>query len=338
MSNNIHDLFSRWGRSQCETPVNDAALKAEMLKRSDRLIKTSGLTAKTGTPWLSIAFAAIAVIMLIIKLPTDNYVGAPVSVVPQAEPGNRGESVNLGKSILDGVAITDTREFSKIGYHAEIKTRNVNDMATRVQTIVHGFDGRIDSSSVTQKNGYLSFVVPAKQFDAFRSQIQGLVGDRFIIETTSSQNLLPQKQYLENQYEEITKQIRDLKSSRSQLIASHQRLVASLQEQIDASIDEQEKAQLRIQLANENTAYSRKLGAYNVDIKNYETNLNHVKKEDRNLVDNVATVNGTISIQWMSVWKVLDFYLGSYWLVILFALAAIGAYIHNRQQMVWPID
>jgi len=75
-----------------------------------------------------------------------------------------------------------------------------------------------------------------------------------------------------------------------------------------------------------------------VDIKNYETNLNHVKKEDRNLVDNVATVNGTISIQWMSVWKVLDFYLGSYWLVILFALAAIGAYIHNRQQMVWPID
>ena len=338
----IKKIFSAWGQAQRQIPSNNEILKSEIL---NRLPELSGVTAQRKLPWLSLAFAGFAVIALIVMRPTnETNNGALLTSGPQ----NISESMENDVMIIaypdfypistpTGASITDTREYSKIDYRAQIKTRNVSDIATRAQAIIHGFDGRIDSSSTSQKNGYMTFAVPARQFDAFRLQIRSLVGERFIIETTSAQNLLPQKQAIEQRREEINKQITDLKSQRSQLIATHNRTVANLQARINASVDEQEIIGLRGQLASENAAYNRKLASYNQQIKDYETNLEYTNKQDQNLINNVATVNGTISLRLISVWEVLDLYFGPYWLAILLGLIAIISYFFNRRRILMPL-
>ena len=245
----IKKILSAWGQSQRQIPSNNEILKSEILKRSDHLPALSGSTAQSPRPWLSLAFAGLAVIALVVMRPVNDRVTQ--TIVPQTVTETDGVSMqndSIGSEARyrygypipqpTDVPITDTREYSKIDYYAEIKTRNVNDIATRAQAIIHGFDGRIDSSSTSPKNGYIAFAIPARQFDAFRLQIRSLVGERFIIETTSAQNLLPQKQAIEQRREEINKQITDLKSQRSQLTSAHNRTVANLQARINASTDE----------------------------------------------------------------------------------------------------
>lgn len=238
-------------------------MKAEILKRSDRLIRTSGLTAKIRTPWLSFAFAGLAVIAFIIIQPKNN---ADENLYTQTVSES---SVMSEKSIARndmiypdyyprpepvGVPIADTREFMKTNYSAEILTREPDEKAQRIQLAIRGLGGRVDSFTASEEYGYVRFVLPENKLEQFRNEIKTLAPARFIRQTISGTNLLPQVRMLEEQ-----------------------------------------------------------------------------KKSDKQLLDSVATVHGTISFQWISVWEILDIYFGDYWLAIALVLAAIVSYLFNRR-------
>ncbi len=257
-----------------------------------------------------------------------------------------------------GVPITDTREFNKIDYNATIRTRDVEGLTRRVETTVRGSGGRVDSSTSAHEYGYVSFAVPADKFEAFRDEIESFVGSRFITTQISTENLLPQKQSLEDQKKQIEKDLATFKADRQKLVASHNSTVASLKSQLDsvsyelaALAAEQttdparrvyiynrtqvlvgEQSSLQSRIASENSSYSRQLSYADSNIKQTEDNLQGTAKQDQTLLDNVATVRGTISLSWISIWDVVKLYISPNWmLTILIAGALVSYAIHRRR-------
>lgn len=251
------------------------------------------------------------------------------------------------------VPVTDTREFLKVNYNASMLTRDVQGLTRRVETTVRGYDGRVDQESSSPQSGYVSFVVPASKYDAFRIELEGLVDSRFLTVNVSSQNLLPQKQSIEEQQKQADGALADQKAARQNLVNAHASTVRLLQSQIDA--DAQELASLRAQtltyeiqaqiqavsddwtllkqrLANENASYSAQLKNADANIKNAQDWQTAVQKQDTALMDNVATVSGSVSLRWISLWEMVQLYLPGYWIPTIFAVLAFLSYLWDRRR------
>ncbi|MEK7092930.1 MAG: DUF4349 domain-containing protein, partial [Patescibacteria group bacterium] len=132
------------------------------------------------------------------------------------------------------VPITDTREFLKVNYNASMRTRDVQGLTRRVVTTVRGHDGRIDQESSSPQYGSVSFVVPQSKYDAFRGELESLVNSRFLTVNVSSQNLLPQKQNIEEQQKQADTSLAGYKTARQNIVSAHANTLKSLQSQIDA--------------------------------------------------------------------------------------------------------
>jgi flagellar capping protein FliD len=256
------------------------------------------------------------------------------------------------------VPITDTREFLRTDYNVSIRTREVQELTRRAETTVRGFGGRVDGSSSAEKWGSVSFAVPASKFDAFRDEIESFVGKRFITVETRTENMLPQKQSIEEQRKQIEKNAAELRTQRKNLIASHNSKVSSLQTQInnvsyeltalrseltadparrayiDARIKElvTEQATLQTRLNNENSSYGRQLNEFDARIKDTESGLDWVATQDKNLIDTVATIRGTISFGWISIGDIIQLYISPSWIALLLVAAAIGAALWSRRR------
>jgi len=231
------------------------------------------------------------------------------------------------------VPVTDTREFLKIYYNASMQTRDVPALTRRVETTVRGYDGRIDNESSAEKYGYVSFALPQVKYDAFRAELEGLVGSRFLRVNISSQNMLSQKVSIEEQQKQADTALADFKTARQKIVSAHASAVQSLQAQIDnASTSETAKALLQLQLAKENDAYARNLSNADANIKYAQDWVKGVETQDATLLANVATVTGTVSIQWISLWDMAQLYLPGYWIPAIFAVLAILSYRRDRRR------
>ncbi|KKW22967.1 MAG: hypothetical protein UY67_C0031G0016 [Candidatus Kaiserbacteria bacterium GW2011_GWA2_52_12] len=345
-------------------------------------------------PWLAILFALLAIVVLIASsgqsqpnfLSDTFQVSTSDAIQPQAlevqagrgmmvpssapsvnatmmSPGGGGVvdsyyyKTGMPYPLQDSATITDTREFQKIYYNADIRTRSVQDMIKRVETTVRGYDGRVDQTSSSQKSGYVSFVVAAAKFQEFRNEIEKLVDPRFITVDINSQNLLPQKQNIEEVQTQVETNLTDLQASKTKLAATHKSSLASLKAQLDAvqaeltSLQSQtytdpyaqsqaiarmqtlytQQTSLNTKIANENSSYTSQVNSLDTQIKYANSNLDSVKKQDQNLLDNVATVNGTISISWISLWNMVQAYVPGYWIAALLGLLATAAYWWHRR-------
>ncbi len=251
------------------------------------------------------------------------------------------------------VPVTDTREFLKVNYNASMQTRDVQGLTKRVETTVRGYDGRIDQESSSPQYGYVSFVVPMSKYEAFRDELEGLVGSRFLTVNISSQNLLPQKQSIEEQQKQADTTLADYTAARQKVVSAHASTAKSLQSQIDAdtqtlvslraqtqTYDIQVQIQsvsndltsLKAQLANENASYSARLSNADENIKYAKDWQKAVKTQDQALLDNVATVSGSVSIQWVSLWQMLQLYLPGYWIPGILAALAVLSYLNDRRR------
>src|SRR3989338_7848301 len=251
------------------------------------------------------------------------------------------------------VPVTDTREFLKIYYNASLRTRDVPGTTRRVETTVRGYDGRIDQQSSSEKYGYVSFALPQSKYDAFRTELESLVGSRFLTVNISSQNLLSQKVSIEEQQKQADATLAEYKAARQRLVNTHTSTVRSLQAQIDADVQElaslraqtqtydiqiriqslsNELSTLRAQLANENTSYSVQLKNADANIKYAEDWRTAVQKQDTALMDNVATVSGSVSIRWISLWEMAQLYLPRYCIPGIFAVLAFCSYLWDRRR------
>lgn len=251
------------------------------------------------------------------------------------------------------VPVTDTREFLKVYYNASMRTRDVQGLTRRVETTVRGYSGRIDQESSSPQYGFVSFVVPQSKYDAFRAELEGLVGSKFLSVNISSQNLLSQKLSIEEQQKQADTALSDYKTARQKIVNAHTSIVQSLKSRIDAYVQQlatlraeiqtpQVLAQiqtiseywssLRQQLVNENASYAIRLNNADENIKYAQDRQRAVQTQDQALLDNVATVTGTISIKWISLWEIALLYLPGYWIPIIFAVLAFLSFLWDRRR------
>lgn len=368
---------------QRQIPSQSEALRTQILASLPPKPAIQKMTTpKINFAWLSLALAGFAVLAFFIipTLTTNLKVNRTsflmtAAPVPQADkaalPGQ--QRLNSTQSNLSAGSAeiwpqplppqttpsSDTREFLKTSYSANIQTRNVQDLADRLQTTIRGFGGRVDASSNSTQSGYISFVVPAGQFEAFRQQIKGLVNYRFYSESSQTENLLPQKRDIESQQTQTNSTLAQLQSDKNQLTQNHNSTIASLNLQIRTATKQltdlqnqtttdvytamQIQAQkqdlanqiknLQDKLSKENYTYSGQLNSLNFQIQDQQNLLDNLNTQTNNLLDNVATVNGTISLSWISAWDVFNLYVpAGYWVPGLLLILAVAAYFLNRRQ------
>jgi len=225
----------------------------------------------------------------------------------------------------------------------------VPTLTRRVETTVRGYDGRIDSESSSEKYGYVSFALPQAKYDAFRTELEGLVGKRFITLNITSQNLLSQKVSIEEQEMQANTALADYKTARQKIVSAHASAVAALQAKIDAvemnlglrvensptftaqhDVWLKELAILTQQLADENASYAKQLSNADANIKYAQDWVKAVQTQDATLLANVATVTGMVSIQWIGLWDIALLYLPGYWIPAIFAALAVLSYRRDR--------
>lgn len=389
----IHQLLTSWGQKQRQLPLQHDQLKNNLMSQLPPATPHLA-TASQPMPWLSLALTGVAVILFIATSPTfktSRYKDTPTngntsrdSVLRPADEKSISTDLGLATgssgfvgmpSIIDpspypfpipspDVPITDTREFIKTNYNATMRTREVETLIQRVQTTIRGFGGRVDSSSSSKERGYVTFAVPANSFEVFRTQIKDLVPNAFFSEQTYTQNLLPQKQSIEQQLAQIEKIISQLNLDKERLTAAHNQTVATFRakqtavakeltairadqttDPIKKEANRQREQELIKQQNNLNTRMVNENANYNSNLKSLDYQLQQAgvrkddnKKQDQRVLDNVATVQGTISLTWISYPEIISLYLPDYWPSILLIIAAVVAYVvHYRRSQVIAI-
>ena len=246
--------------------------------------------------------------------------------------------------------ISDTREFIKKTFSATLKTREVESTSKKVEVLIKGMEGRIDSANISTQYGYFSFVIPKSKLDEFETQLRSYTNVKFYSQQVSSQNLLGEKQNLERNQGSTIDTISTLTAQQKQLSDEYAKNLASIKTElatqnaqlktVQANIlrkqtdfatatDTVVKIDLTNQLSNlrqseQNLKQSILVVNSNITnltntFKSQMTNLGfsldqqnntlaNLGAQENNFFDNIETVNGNISINYISIWEVLDIY------------------------------
>lgn len=259
-----------------------------------------------------------------LKIANPENVGIAFPPEEVSKPYRNDQSISIG----------DTREFLKTSYSARVLTRNVQDVVTQAKNIVKGNDGRIDRMSSSEKNGYLTFVVPKSKFEAFRTEIEGLTHKKLFSETSSSQNLLSQKQSIEEQTNSIKAALESLRQQKESLLASHTQAVAAINKELQSIRSELSAVRKKIEettdatmleslrnqettlvsrettqkqkLTTENSKYMAADASLDNQIKSQNASLENVAKRDEKFSENIETVDGSIDVRWVSIWQMIE--------------------------------
>ncbi len=234
--------------------------------------------------------------------------------------------------------INDTREFLKTNYQADFKSRAVQKLARRLQTIIRGYGGRIDNARINSEYASLDFVLPQTIFGDFRAEIAEIVPEAFLVESEQQQNLLPEKRAIEHETATQTDILKHLQVVRAKIESDHRTAAAHLNNQLKniernlANVNQQIKDSPatttpayqsliteRNNLSANRSFFNQQLQSENQQIKNKRiendrqvTAANAELKisltEDKALLDNVATVTGSISIERISLFGIVQLY------------------------------
>jgi hypothetical protein len=386
----INEILVSWGKANRQIPPRNEFLKGEILGKLNIPFLESARPQRH-LPWLSFASAGIALLMLFVSPKIITHYSAPlVNPIPDTnketlpEHANKEKYYEVDKKLAmpeDFVVlhkkglmepydqmrsrisdpdfpVNDNREFLKTYYSASARSRHIEELIQRIQVSVRSFGGRVDSASSSKDYGYINFAVRRDKFDAFKNELKALFGERFYSENIQTENLLPQKQSIENQQQSTQKSLDQLRIDRNKLKKRHSRIVESIKSEMDAIAVEtanlqaevtndwirrietanrirellKKNSELAARLRNENGQYNDNLTSYNYQIHSNESSLSDLAKQDQNVIDIAATVRGTISLSWISIWEIINLYLPSYWLAVLFMIIAVIFYfIHRRK-------
>ena len=389
-SNGVTQLetqLKQWGISQRALPQNNEALKHRLLAGFNPAANNH--QAANRLPWMSVSFAALAVVVFVLSafqsVPKQVAFNAPktqtvqnlnndvpamvgLGAGPQAAeqhqsaPSN-GAMVESPQAKTFGgpatmpylynpeVPIADNRELIKTSYSAAVQARNVQQTSAAAQTIIRGFKGRVDDFSSSENSAYISFSLPQEKLDQFRLELKNLVGARFIVESTQGENMLPQKQNLEQQNVDAQKQLSQLTADSSQLTAKHNQTISSLKGQLatakkelaelesrqtfayEPRIDELKTLikSLNAQIANENNSYQASFAYMEQQTKAQNDYVAEIQKQDSNLMASVATAQGIISFSHINWLEFVDAYISLYWFGVMFLAGALAAYYYHRR-------
>ncbi len=262
--------------------------------------------------------------------------GAPAYDLPMVSVGDSSAIPSIAPDYYRGgygygqPDITDTREFLKLSYNAQIKSLDVSKTIRDVKGAVREVEGRIDGEQSSEKNGYVSFVVPKARFDEFRDTVESITNKKLYTENVSSQNLLNQKQGIEQQMQNATatlaayeKQKKDIDSKHTVTINSIKKELTTIQAQlvtvrqnINNAQDESQRAAYQseesvlvnrqaVLVANqstENEKYKAQTQSIDAQIKYAKDRIAGVEKQDTQFGNNIETVTGYVSVNQISWW------------------------------------
>lgn len=386
----LSGMFSKWGKEKQKIPTNNSVLKEKALAtfRPDFAESQKPKRFRILMGLLTTAVAAYA-LLLVLDSPTRTIQEADQeyqykSTAPPATDGARDlglsdeVAVGLGKvenQLLKHVANRpniigqsgsplDTREFLKIDYHADITTRNVEKQNRQIETMIRGYGGRIDQSNYTHEYANISFVIPKSSLEAFKNELRESMPESFYSESSYSTNLLPEKQFVEQQTDKTQDTISNLQTKKRQLTSNHNNKISNWQGQINtiardieilskeittdtlrqeiitlqiADLNTQINS-LRQKIATENSQYQNNLYYLNNDITNANSQLKYLDDQDQKILDNVEMVEGSVSLRWISLVDVVNLYIPIYWILMIIPAATIIVYFlfGRRQELILP--
>jgi hypothetical protein len=265
-------------------------------------------------------------------------------------------------------SIRDTREFMKVSYSGSIQTREVKDTVRDVRNIIRDMKGRIDNENTQEKYASIQFVIPKSNFDDFRDEIESLTHKKLYIENTSSQNLLNQKQNIEQRTEITTQTIDELKSDLEKTTSAYTQKNASLQKQLAAAksslttkqnqlasttvtegTPEYFKSQqtlaetfelrdkinlLNQQISAEKASFTYQKNNLTNQISGSNKDLEVIKKDDTNLNDNLETVDGSIRINWISLWELATVFSPIHPIILILLLIPLIWFIFRKFKII----
>jgi hypothetical protein len=256
-------------------------------------------------------------------------------------------------------SVKDTREFMKVAYGADIKTRDVKAAMRDVKNAINDANGRVDSLNETPKYSYVSFVIPKSNFSNFKNEIENITNEKLITENTSSQNLLGQKQSIEQQTEAANNSLSLLLQKQKDLIAKHTQTANSLQKQLQSTRDQlaavrteisttsdpnklttlrnqeytlsRQEISLQQNLNSESSNYANDNQNLKNQIDTANLQIQNIKKEDVNFTDNVETVNGYVSVNWIDLWDLATILSPIHPAIIVIIVLLFGWYYLTRK-------
>ena len=249
--------------------------------------------------------------------------------------------------------IKDNREFEKISYNSTIKTRDVESVAKQVKLLIKGVSGRIDYSNISKTYATFTFVIPKKDFDDFDDTIRTYTHAKLYTETISSQNRLSEKQTLERNQDsaketiatlstqqqkvkndylksantlkaQIKTQTNDLASIKAELsVATTSEIIIPLQQR--QSIVLTNISTLNDALANLTTRFKKDMSALGASLTQQDDVLSSLTKATDDFLDDIETVQGYVSINYVTNWELFTIYspISPTWIIIILILAVI---------------
>lgn len=374
-SKNIHELFAEWGKKAKTLPLHTETIKSVALQSLKPGV--SPIQRPSRVPRFLLVGTALAALILFIG--RDTFFAQPEQramhftgsgggsgeafgldysdsvqygrTANQAGLSESSSAVSLGKKVISDffpkeneVPIVDTREFLKTDYHATVKTRRPKEVSMRITTLIRGYGGRVDTSSVQSRGGYLTFVIPASALGSFKAELETIVPARFIVESIEQENLLMQKRSIEDSAMAVNARLDTLQKDRDVLVKAHTTEVYRLKGKIsgltkqivalDAELVREperkeeiiaRKSQLQKergifdqQLARENRNFEQNLSYADADIANNQSRLTDLGKQDQALLNTVATVRGSIVIDWVSILEYIHIFIGGLvgWVIV----------------------
>lgn len=266
------------------------------------------------------------------------------------------EPYHDGREDLD---ITDTREFLKVRYYSQIKTRDVHQTVRNVKSIIHESEGRIDNETSSEKRGYVSFVVPKSEFEDFRKEVESLTHKKLYTETVSSENLLGQKQNIEQQMQVATSSLASLEQQKETLDTQHDQVrdmivselttkknrLSTVRQLIQNIEDEERLIELRLEegsllssisrleqeLVQEDKSYAKQATILVAQINKTQDKVDQVEERDNQFANNIETVNGRVNVNWVSYWGLAKIFSPIHPSILIVILVLIGWYILYRR-------
>lgn len=286
------------------------------------------------TIFIVLVIAAIVLFVFVRSMSTARLGSAGMANSPVASSARGREAAYPPQYFNQGNGtISDMREFMKVYYDGQIKTHDVRDTMRDVRSIVRDADGRIDSETVNDRYGSIRFVIEKKNFEEFQDDMAASFNTKLYTESTTSENLLSEKQSIEERTDQARTALTTVKDEQAALKKAHTARVASLNTRIGAvqkslssirinlsnttpSSEEHntlvqsentliaEENTLRSQLQSQNSDYSNKNSALADQVTMYEDTLKGLDNDEEEFADKVETVEGTVTAQFTSWWGI----------------------------------
>lgn len=253
--------------------------------------------------------------------------------------------------MLEGSPAMDTREYLQTNYFLTLQSRHVADVALYAKTIVRGHDGRIDRVSVSDERAVIGFVVPKDSFEQFKLELKTLISARFMVERVNENNMLPEKQQIDQNTIDNTNQLNNVQKEKDQIVAEHRATIASFTQQItvknnlitnlwqrynattsvqerdvilaDISRNESLRTQLQQRLANENRNYLNHSNSLDASINQKRSVLNNLDKSNQQLLGTVSTVQGTLVVEHLGLAEAFWLFTPYNWILVLGLVSAL---------------